>query len=372
MWVSEWPGVYEDLFTEGVVEGFPIVGSWTRVHFLARLLPAVGERILMLLGLRAPEWLVLCSTSVGTRIALAALVGYLRQGPYTIMFSSPQWMQAVEDYVLTGYTLEEVETEEALVSDCGQPVFPLVVWAPGVGIHFLWRLLTQHGYLILANLGARVREWSSLRAAARGSRDSFVLALIMWLEATGPRYLADGTVTFQAASEFMRTGDRWFPFDEGEDEGIDDRPLRARRAPERAVRQVFLEDSSSSSEDSESSTRSPSSVSSAEVLVVDLELPSEELRRRTLSARSGLAVLRYRASEGYLVVYYGDDQFEVPLPGWTFEEIQVIVQGLETGTGQTGSRLNPKEGRTKPGCSCRAVNVVEYSSRVESRVCWVS
>ena len=88
--------------------------------------------------------------------------------------------------------------------------------------------------------------------------------------------------------------------------------------------------SDESSEDSGSSTTEPSAYSATESSegVPVLTDPSGS---RPLEREVERPVVRYAAAEGALVVFYGDDCFEVPLEGWPVGAIQVIVEGLETG-----------------------------------------
>ena len=42
---------------------------------------------------------------------------------------------------------------------------------------------------------------------------------------------------------------------------------------------------------------------------------------QTRARELGLPVVRYVAAEGALMVFYGDDNFEVPLLGWSAEAV---------------------------------------------------
>ena len=86
------PGVlptvcYEDYSLADDHPAFPLVGTWTLVHFLVHVLDVAGCGVLAFLGDRAEEWRMLRATSCFLRQALAAAVAALfRVGPYAAVF----------------------------------------------------------------------------------------------------------------------------------------------------------------------------------------------------------------------------------------------------------------------------------------------
>ena len=123
---DSWGFCYEDIVAPlEDCEGFPMVGTWTRLHFLASLLSSHGEIILWFLGYRSQAWRLLRVVSMGVRYAMTGSIGeVLKRGPYFVMFSGPQWCDAVEEFILTGYPVGEDEPSAEAV----EPLFPLVVW----------------------------------------------------------------------------------------------------------------------------------------------------------------------------------------------------------------------------------------------------
>ena len=328
------PGVlptvcYEDYFLADDHPAFPLVGTWTLVHFLVHVLDVAGCGVLAFLGDRAEEWRMLRATSCFLRQALAAAVAALfRVGPYAVVFQGPQDFLAAEHYIcrgeLLGYDAEP--TASSSLSAQAGPEFPQVFWGPPYTVHYLWRLFAQHGYHLLCFLGDRVSDWFVLRGVASGFRACVVYGLMLWLERTGrryrSRYLTNAENSQEAAQAYLRTGQRVFPYELApEDTG-------RRDDPEVLVDQEGSSDESS--EDSGSSTTEPSAYSATESSegVPVLTDPSGS---RPLEREVERPVVRYAAAEGALVVFYGDDCFEVPLEGWPVGAIQVIVEGLETG-----------------------------------------
>ena len=242
MQVAEWAGVYEDCFDEEDTATFPIVGSWLRVHFIVRLLNVAGEGILSMLGERCAEWCRLRLTSQMIGVAVAgSVVDALRRGPYWVMFSGPQWLEAVNEYLRTGYPVDDVSSGEGVQSpglpSQGGPgtIFPYIEWPPGVRIHYLWRVFSDEGYFILSCLGTRVCEWAYLRAVAREFRSAVLYGLIQWLRATGVQYMSDTPIAAEAAEAFLQSGTRTYPFadreDIDDDPQIDDTPVRRQLGP---------------------------------------------------------------------------------------------------------------------------------------------
>ena len=321
---------YEDYFPLDENPGFPLVGTWLVVHYLVQVFSVVGTGVLEFLGLRAASWCTSRTTSAYLRFAVAAAVAdLLRAGPYGVAFQGPQWMSAVEHYICRGEILGygRVPADSALSPVPAGPVFPYVHWGPPNVTHFLWRLFAVQGYLLLSLLGNRVKEWAYLRATASDFRSNIVLSLIMWLRATGPYRTAEGTVTFEAAAAYLATGERQYPFLEEEDEDVDRRPHRGPREPTGLVRPLFAVPEESSS-GSGTSTTEPSVVSASASSECEPVLPDGA---EPCGPGDGLPVLGYSAAEGALIVAYGDDSFEVPLPSWPLEVVQAVVVGLETG-----------------------------------------
>ncbi|CAE7355520.1 RE2 [Symbiodinium sp. CCMP2456] len=338
-----WGLCYEDSFGEDPVEGFPIVGTWLRVHFLVSLFSQEGERILEGLGQRSVSWLRLRAVSNAIRYALAgAIVDGLRRGPYAVMFSSPQWFSAVEEFVLTGYPLEgeaigEENVPAADEEDVSVLGFPYVEWAPTVVVHFLWRLFALDGSRLLAFLGNRVVEWCYLRSAARGFRSHVLYALIGWLRDTGIQRVADGYLSIEAAESYLQHGVRVYPFEEiEEDVELDERPIRREGPVAPVLRLVPIVqelDGASESEESDQSTTEPSvdSVSSPDggsELGQTVALSEDVATEGIAPVALGPA---YEARDAELVCTYGDDSVVVPLPGWSLADVETIVQGLRTG-----------------------------------------
>ena len=318
---------YEDCFQSGDdLEGFPYVGTWVRVHFLVRLFSAAGLLILRFLGRGADGWWQLRTTSNYQRYALAQSVyEALKVGPRALEFECPQWFELVDRWVAEGGGFDEGGDEDSRFQH-----FPYVVWAPPHTTHYLWKLFLLQGYQILSFLGTRVREWAYLRSTAQGFRSHVVMALILWLRATGPQRMADGVVSFHAAEVYLNTGQRQFPFavDDSDDEELDARPHRAAVEPIPApVRRVFAADSSSSDSSEDSEQTSTAEPSSSEVGL----LPGNVSGELELPEASSQTVARYAAFPGILRVFYVDDYFDVPLQGWTEADIGAIIAGLESG-----------------------------------------
>ena len=295
-----------------------------------------------MLGARDRTWFVLRVASSAVRHVFAnAVAEGFRKGPHAIRFQGAQWMMAVEEYLHTGYP----ETDSTEVWVGAVEVFPYVRWAPGITVHYLWRVFAICGSRLLACLGDRVVEWGRLRSSARGFHSHVLYAVIGWLRDTGIQRVADGWCSFEAADAYILSGVRAFPFEEREDAEddptIDERPVRGlawrpnpvlRLAP---VADALLGASSSSSgslEGDESSTADPS-VGSVDALGSSED--GREAQLESVSSRLGLASGQagptYAADEGFLLVAYVDDVLRVPLPGWTLEEVDTIVHGLQTG-----------------------------------------
>ena len=340
---DSWGPCYEDLvgIPEETAE-FPWVGVWHRVHFVAYLLSEAGETLLGMLGERDVTWYLLRTTSNAVRSALMnAIVGGLRKGPYSVMFQGAQWWLAVEEYLLTGYP----ECDPAENWEGRSQGFPFVTWAPGITVHYLWRVFAIMGGRLLAFLGDRTSEWGRLRSAARGFHSHVLYAVLGWLRDTSVQRVADGRCSFEAADAYILSGVRTFPFEEREgiedDADIDERPIRGlawrpdpvlRLAP---VAEALLASSSSSSADSEDTGSSTTDPSVGSLGVLSSSEDGREPQAEGLAQLPGplpaTAGLAYAAEDGCLVVTYVDDVNRVPLPGWTVEEVETIVQGLQTG-----------------------------------------
>ena len=91
------------------------------------------------------------------------------------------------------------------------------------------------------------------------------LGFRVWLEATGPRRISDGLVTFEAAQAYMQTGRREFPFDGPSGvEAVDEGPHRAARGAK--VRFEVVQRFGGGEVDSESSSTSTTDPSSSVVI----------------------------------------------------------------------------------------------------------
>ena len=263
---------YEDLVEEELEPAvFPIVGEWLRRHYVEQLLSLEGVRLLIFLGDRSRGVLNLRTASPGMRYALCgALVDDLRSGPWAALFSGPQWLQAVERYlryglVDSGFQGEESREWEGFESLEGT-AFPYVPWAPPYVTHFLRRILAHSGCLVLELLGARAPEWVRLRWCARTFKDAVMLAVVQWLQRNSQNRVADGSVAFDAATAYVQTGSRGWPYDEDDDDAtLDEVPYRPIGPPVGRpvgfypIFQGVLEEESSSSEGGDSqSTGEPS------------------------------------------------------------------------------------------------------------------
>ncbi|CAE7831874.1 RE1 [Symbiodinium sp. CCMP2592] len=350
---------YEDYCGDGMLtDQFPYVGSWLVTHYLVQLLSQTGETILWTVGERAGEWRSLRCASAGLRYALVfAVVEVLRRGPQSLLYNGPQWVMATEEFILTEPPLIMSSTSRRRPAGpiglvARGVVFPYVEGPPGMIAHFLWRLLMEEGWLLLELLGDRTGAWRALRAVAPGFRAGATLALTVWLRKTRHFYMASAQATYDAADAYMQGRELQYPFvarapEEAEqlssghedDESVDDRPLRPRTEDPGRVRwgpvgQAVLEDSSSESEGSGSSTTEPSVVGvSADSSSEQSEecQPVEEGTPLEGSRVGGLPRTSYQAAEGKLLVFYGDDELEVPLPGWSQSAVQGIVTGLDVG-----------------------------------------
>ncbi|CAE7227612.1 unnamed protein product [Symbiodinium necroappetens] len=344
---DSWSFCYEDIASSlEDCEGFPMVGTWTKLHFVASLLSSQGEIILWFLGYRSRAWRLLREVSMGVRYAMTGSIAeVLKRGPYFVMFSGPQWCAAVKEFILTGYPVEEGEPPAEALG----PLFPLVVWAPGVHVHYLWRVLAVDVGRVLTCLGDRVREWAYLGCLARGFRNRVLYALIVWLRRTGIQRVADGPQSMDAAEAYIQTGERVFPFEEvgvGEaedDPSLDERPLEPRRnlAPVLRLAPIareFFE--SSESESSEESTTEPSRTSS--------EGPSGSSGNGSRRAQFGVPGPRYEVRDGVLACPYGDDVVVLPLPGWSAAEVGDLVQGLNV-DGEEAAQIGVPEACTGIG-----------------------
>ena len=338
-----WGSCYEDLV--GIpeeTEDFPWVGTWCKVHFVVQLMSVVGEAVLGMLGERNEACFFLRATSSSIRYALASAVAEgLRRGPYSVMFQSAQWMIAVEEYLLTGYP----ECDPTEVRTRGAEIFPYVRWAPGITVHYLWRIFAIMGSRLLAFLGDRRPEWGRLRSSARGFQSHVLYAVLGWLRDTSVQRVADGRCSFEAADAYILSGVRVFPFEEREevddDPTIDDRPVRGLAwRPDPVLRLAPVADAllGSSSSSSGSSERDEDSTTEPSVEATEVPDNSDDGRDSVAQAvpcqlepTPGPVGLTYVAQEEGLMVIYVDDAFTVPLPGWTVGEVGTVVQGLQTG-----------------------------------------
>ena len=333
---------YEDYFPTDSHPEFPLVGTWTLAHFLVHVLDVAGSRVLAFLGDRAVEWRALRAASCFLRQAVAAAVAALFWvGPYAVLFQGPQSFAAAEHYLCSGrflgYDQGPAESSTSRV-DPG-PVFPQVYWGPPHTVHYLWLLFAQHGYALLNLLGDQVSDWCVLRNVASGFRAGVTYGLILWLNRTGDqyrsRYVRDAASSWEAAQEYLRTGQRVYPDDPAsEDSGrVDEHPYRAPRRQEGGVRQVLAVPSDSSDETSEESLDSTTEPSGNSVTASSECVPVEPAPGEHPASELGVGILvvRYEAVAEALVVFHGDDCFEVPLPGWSEEAIQAVAECIQSG-----------------------------------------
>ena len=320
---------YEDYLPLGereIRDTWPYVGTWLQIHYLAQILSLEGERVLAMLGVRSAAWFLLRGASQMIRLAVAgSVVDTLRRGPYSVMFSSPQWLEAVEEYLRTGYPVEDVayfeepqlsrDEHEGEEAERGSLGFPYIEWPPGVRVHYLWTVFSTCGALVLDLLGNRVSSWGYLRAVATGFRSSVTLALVVWLRRTHHLYVARAQDTYNAAAAYLQGEGIQYPFGE--------------RVEEPQAPGELFEASSSESESSEGSTTEPSMVSLSRGSTVAVE--DQDPGGPGSVLRGGEAVTSYEAAEGVLWCTYADDTVPIPLKGWSVFEVQTIVTGLTTG-----------------------------------------
>ena len=332
---ASWGACYEDLFepVEDLTE-FPVVGTWIRMHYLICLLSKEGERILWFLGVRSREWSFLRTASGMFRHALATAVAeVLQRGPYAVMFLGPQWMMAVEEYLSSGYPVDDEVHQEGVGAGRLGSVFPYVNWGPSVATHLLWKIFELEGSLVLAYIGSRVRDWNCLMSVAMGFRSSSLYAFIGWLRDTAAPQVIETPVAIDVAEAYLQAEvEEVLPQDREDDPSLDDRrPFT--RTPE--VHQIqwppfarVLEQSSSDSEDLGSSTTHPNGVSSS----------GESSGNRTDvldvgEESSGVFGPVYEAFEGSMAVTYVDDRTVIELPGWSLADVEDLIRRLETGDG---------------------------------------
>ena len=220
--------------------------------------------------------------------------------------------------------------------------------------HFMSQLLSLVGSSILWFLGEGSWEWLSLRLASLSLRTALVGALAdVWRQ--GPNaYLFEGPQWYAAVEDHMcvRAAVRWadnrravgwdaadayFQADQGgnsvvewEDEWIEGRKS-GESAQEVSTGPPVANRSSSTSSAAESSVTEPSVRATGSLSEGTLGLVAELLDHAEGSDGAGLPQIAYSALEEALLVHYGDDSLTVPLPGWTVEAVQQVIQGLETG-----------------------------------------
>ena len=246
---------YEDYVSvEGSLDAWPMAGTWLKVHYLMQIFSSVGEVLLEMLGLRSRSWLLVRGTSSAVRIGLyGAVVDYLRNGHEAWRYQGPQWVIAVEEFLLSGSRV--TGSGDAGLAPVGVPGprvrpigFPYVEGPPGVVSHYLWTVFMTVGSLVLDLLGDRVSSWGYLRATADGFRSSVTMALIVWLRRTHQLYTARSQETYDAAEAYMQRGEIQFPFaqqanvepavvdsESDDEEPIDERPLGPRERGPRVV-----------------------------------------------------------------------------------------------------------------------------------------
>ena len=144
-------GMYDDYLGPPLdLHCFPMVGSWTPVHYGIQLLSIQGPRILAFLGDRDQSWIEWRVASAFFRHGVASAVyEELRRGHQALILSQLQWQEITESYIVKG---------SFGVAYQG-PFFPLVSWGPPHVTHYLWVLFSQQGHRLLDFLGDRVCEW---------------------------------------------------------------------------------------------------------------------------------------------------------------------------------------------------------------------
>ena len=266
-----WGFCYEDIAEDGALQGeFPMIGTWFQTHYMVHVLSVEGERVLWFLA-RVPDWKCLRVSSNYLRYAVAsAVVDVLRRGVYAVWFSGPQWLSAVEDYIVMGVPYEG---EEELVEGeaAGRPTGP-------------W-----------------VHQW------AAGSSEA-------------PHEVPDVADAYFRGDEVDVDDDPW----------LDEMPLRTAQLPGPVVRLEPIAQAlfSSSSEEGSDSTAEPSEPS---LRTPEGGSEAEGEERDEVQGFGGLVGPVYSAGEGVLLCTYVDDVLQVPLPGWSCQEIETIVHGLQTG-----------------------------------------
>ncbi|CAE7537698.1 RE1 [Symbiodinium sp. CCMP2592] len=346
MQAAPWPEpTYEDLAeVELDPATWPYIGTWLQTHFVVQILTSVGEHVLWYLGVRSSSWFALRAVSNIVRYAMAgAIVDRLRRGPHVLRFEGPQWFEMTEIFVLQGYPPEPEDQPNP--AEGVEQAFPLVLWAPGLYVHYLWRVFSVAGFELLSFLGSRDEGWGQLRCAAQGFMTHSVYAMILWLRATSITRVTDGAQSFDAAEAYLQNGERVHPFydrDDNEDDATLDEfrygaaapVLQVQVAPYAPVFEELLNGSDASSDESgDQTTVEPSVVSlGSEDLneATDPELGEISPGDPALGAFPG-SLTTYEAKPGALVVRYVDDAFEVPLEGWSQSEVEEVVQGLSTG-----------------------------------------
>ena len=345
-WGAE-QGFYEDLFGPAMLDTWPLVGTWLRIHYLAQIFSWQGERVLWMLGERSSSWFVLRGASSGIRCALAgAIVDVLRAGPQHLYFSTPQWMSAVDNYILTGYPFLQLSEETGFSGDAAvtenSQVFPYILWPPPYRAHYLWRLLAEVGCELLMLISSRAREFFCLRQVATGFRTYSVYAMILWLRRTGIQRMSDGPQSWRAAETYIQSGNRVYPFEEPEDrvDGavIDGVPLRPVN-PVPLVRVGYggmaaerLEQSSSSSGEVQSTTEpSVTSVGAGDSLESEVDASGQGFGEAVVPPGRPEAVLHYEVGQESLIVVYAGGSFQVPLVGWGSDAVEAVVSGLNAG-----------------------------------------
>ena len=221
------------------------------------------------------------------------------------------------------------------------------------------------GDFILWGLGERAVEWFRLRCASEAIRVAVVCTVADVLR-LGPRALAyEGHQWFEAVEDWIVQGDLdeiepepepgvvdggeplppelvdGPPLEEADvwdDPAIDEFPHRpALEQPLQAFvpifNQLLVEEDSSSSE-GVSTTEPSGSIQGERSAASELEEDQPQVGRMPVPSGRPVAGTRYLVGPERLLVVYGDDELAVPLTGWTAEQIEAVVEGLNTGIWQ--------------------------------------
>ena len=253
-------------------------------------------------------------------------------------FNAPHLEGVYEDYFSEDDSLED---------------FPLVgVW---LKVHFVAQVFSIQGPRLLSCLGHRTPEWAAVRCASIALRYALIGTVADMLREGPWAIWFQGPQWHQAVDEYICSGE--IPGSVGfggeyvgpdaaqaylqaesdqsddrqDDPALDEIPHVVRDPPYRIGR-LFVDDDEWRDESGDSSTTEPSTVNGGTGLESAV---GEDLTENQVLDNGGPGGLGYQAGEGVLLVNYGDDQGEVPLPGWTEEMIQGVAESLNTGDWST-------------------------------------